>query len=70
MKEINNDEKFIKSQFYPENSKNRIKEQILVNNDLYIITLDDINKWKLFSGGKKVAESKDHNKIYERIPNK
>ena len=69
MKEINKGEKYIKSQFYLEKSSNRIKEQVLVNNDLYIITYFE-GKWKLFFGGKKIAENKDHDKIYERIPNK
>lgn len=69
MKEINKGEKYIKSQFYPEKSSNRIKEQVLVNNDLYIITYFE-GKWKLFLNGKKIAESKYHDKIYDRIPNK
>ena len=64
------DKKYIKEQFYPVGSENRIKEQLLLNNDLYIITLDDIHKWKLFLNGKKIAESKDHDKIYKRIPQK
>lgn len=69
MTTINNNEKYIKSQFYPEGSENLIKEQFLLNNDLYIITYCE-GKWKLFHDGKKIAESKEHDKIYEKIPNK
>lgn len=67
MSEINELKKYIKSQFYPENSKNQIKEQFLLNNDLYIITYCE-GKWKLFLDGKKLAESKHHEEIYKRIP--
>lgn len=67
MSEINEPKKYIKSQFYPNNSENVIKEQFLLNNDLYIITYFE-GKWKLFLDGKKLAENRDHDKIYERIP--
>ena len=66
MSEINKPKNYIKSQFYPNDSENRIKEQILLNNDLYIITYFE-GKWKLFLDGKKLAENRDHDKIYERI---
>lgn len=67
MSEINEPKNYIKSQFYPKDSNNIIKEQFLLNNDLYIITYFE-GKWKLFLDGKKLAESKDHDKVYERIP--
>jgi hypothetical protein len=67
MSEINEPKNYIKSQFYLKDSENRIKEQILLNNDLYIITYFE-GKWKLFLNGKKICENRDHDKIYERIP--
>lgn len=67
MSEINESKVWIKEQFYPNGTKNIIKEQFLLNNDLYIITYFE-GKWKLFLDGKKLAESKDHGKVYERIP--
>lgn len=47
---------------------NIIKAQYKINEDIYAVTFSD-GKWKLFlNGNKKITESKDFEKIYERIP--
>lgn len=44
---------------------NKIMEQIIKQDKLYIITRGD--KWRLYLGGKKLCESKDYYKVIERI---
>jgi hypothetical protein len=54
---------------YPKGSGNYIHEKYkMQNGDIYIITRDKTLKWKLFLENKKIGESMDHEKIYEKIP--
>ena len=39
--------KYINKKFYPKNTENKIKEQMIIKNDLYIITYFEF-VWKLF----------------------
>lgn len=68
MSEINEPKNYIKSQFYPNNSKGIIKERrLLLNNDLYIITWDGID-WRVFFEGKQIAKNPNHSEVYKKIP--